>query len=93
MGKKLKCKYHMNASTKEQRKGLLHLLISEITLDESRRIDKIKIRFNKDIINYLSISEEEGLPADDSSKEIGNKLVAVAATTAIVGRAGYGTLV
>ena len=59
-----------SASTKEQRKQLLHLLISEITVGETRKIDSIKIQLNKDIITYLSINGEEGLSFNDDSSSI-----------------------
>lgn len=57
-----------SASTREQRKQLLHLLISEITVGESRKVETIRIQLNKDILEYLSINGER-LPfnGDDPS--------------------------
>lgn len=56
-----------SSSTKEQRKQFLHLLINQITVGESRKIDIIKIQLNKEIINYLSIKEERLSVDDDPS--------------------------
>ncbi len=53
-----------NVASREQRKKLLHLLLSEITIDESRKIDTIKLKINEGIITYLT--KGEGLSLTDS---------------------------
>ncbi|SHJ87228.1 site-specific DNA recombinase [Hathewaya proteolytica DSM 3090] len=47
------------SSTREQQKKLLHMIISEITINELREIDSIKIKLDDKLINYLS--KEEGV--------------------------------
>lgn len=47
------------SSTREQQKNLLHMIISEITINELREIDSIKIKLDDNLINYLS--NEEGV--------------------------------
>lgn len=47
------------SSTREQQKKLLHMIISEITINELREIDSIKIKLDDNLINYLS--KEEGV--------------------------------
>ena len=47
------------SSTREQQKKLLHMIISEITVNELREIDSIKINLDDKLINYLS--NEEGV--------------------------------
>lgn len=44
----------------EKLKVLLRLLIKEITMDEARNIESIRIKINDDIINFLS--EKEDVP-------------------------------
>ncbi len=46
-----------NVATQEQRKKLLHLLISEITVDKERKIETIKIKVNEGMITYLTKGE------------------------------------
>lgn len=55
-----------NVATREQKKQLLHLLISKITIDESRKIDTIKIRINEGIITYLTKGEGLSLKSSPS---------------------------
>ncbi len=43
----------------EQRKELLRLLISEITISESREIDKIRIQLNKEVVQHCTLKEGE----------------------------------
>ena len=42
---------------KKQRKQLIHLLISEITMNEKKEVDSIEIQINDDIIVYLMKDE------------------------------------
>lgn len=46
-----------NSSSKNL-KELLHLLISEITIDKNRDIETIKIKIDYELINYLELREE-----------------------------------
>lgn len=41
------------SSTRQQRKQLLNLLVSKITIDKSRNIDSIELQINEDVITYL----------------------------------------
>ena len=47
------------SATREQQKKLLHMIISEITINESREIDSIKLKINDSLVDY--ISKEEGV--------------------------------
>ena len=47
------------SATREQQKKLLHMIISEITINEAREIDSIKININDKLVDY--ISKEEGV--------------------------------
>lgn len=40
--------------TREQRKSLIHLLIKEITISESRKIETIQIQLDKEVMNHLT---------------------------------------
>ena len=52
----------------EQQKRLVHLLIDEITVDDRRNVETIRLKFNQDIIKYLSNKgEDESLDTDSSS--------------------------
>jgi site-specific DNA recombinase len=46
-------------TSREQQKKLIHMIISEITINELREIDSIKININDSLVNYLS--KEEGV--------------------------------
>ena len=52
------------SSTRQQRKQLLNLLVSKVTIDKSRAIDTIELQINEDVIRYLmkegSSEEDEG---------------------------------
>ncbi|HAT4104778.1 TPA: recombinase family protein [Clostridium perfringens] len=51
----------LNSSTsREQQKKLLHMIISEITMNESREIDSIKLNINDKLVEYLV--KEGGVP-------------------------------
>ena len=47
------------SATREQQKKLLHMIISEITINEAREIDSIKLKINDNLVDY--ISKEEGV--------------------------------
>ncbi|MGG7060162.1 hypothetical protein ACQPUZ_18060 [Clostridium tertium] len=55
------------SSTREQQKKLLHMIISEITVNELREIDSIKINLDDNLINYLSNEEGVSLKGTSSS--------------------------
>ena len=44
---------YKKSMTREQRKQLMHLLISEITVSESRKIDTISIQSNKEVVSHF----------------------------------------
>lgn len=46
--------------SREQQKKLLHMIISEITMNESREIDSIKLNINDKLVEYLV--KEGGVP-------------------------------
>ncbi|ALG50196.1 hypothetical protein FORC3_2819 [Clostridium perfringens] len=51
----------LNSSvSREQQKKLLHMIISEITMSESREIDSIKLNINDKLVEYLV--KEGGVP-------------------------------
>ena len=56
-----------NVATREQKKKLVHLLISEITLNEKREIDKINLNINNKLIEYLNVNEEVSKTGTSSS--------------------------
>lgn len=43
----------LGMSTSQQRKQLIHLLVSKITMNEKREVDSIEIQINDDVITYL----------------------------------------
>ena len=47
------------SATREQQKKLLHMIISEITINEEREIDSIKLKINDSLVDY--INKEEGV--------------------------------
>lgn len=53
------------SSTRQQRKQLLNLLVSKVTIDKSRAIDTIELQINEDVIRYLM--KEESSKKDGSS--------------------------
>lgn len=64
------------SSTREQQKKLLHMIISEITINELREIDSIKIKLDDNLINYLSNEEGvsmKGTPSSFMLRNIGIK--------------------
>lgn len=50
--------------TVEQRKSLIHILVKEITISESREIDTIKIQLNEEVLKYFS-AKDEGKPSHE----------------------------
>ena len=52
----------------EQQKKLLHMIISEITINELREVDSIKLKINDNLIEYLS--KEEGVSVKDAPSSI-----------------------
>lgn len=64
------------SSTREQQKKLLHIIISEITINELREIDSIKIKLDDNLINYLSNEEGvsmKGTPSSFMLRSVGIK--------------------
>ncbi len=55
------------SSTREQQKKLLHMIISEITVNELREIESIKINLDDNLINYLSNEEGVSIKGTPSS--------------------------
>lgn len=56
----------INMSTSQQRKQLIHLLVSQITMNEKREIDSIEIQINDDVITYLMKDELSKLNGNSS---------------------------
>gem|GEM_PF-1132758 len=62
------------STSREQQKKLLHMIISEITINELREIDSIKININDNLVNYLSKEEGvsiKGTPSSFILKNVG----------------------
>ena len=55
-----------NMSTSQQRKQLIHLLVSKITMNEKREVDSIEIQINDDVITYLMKDELPKLKGNSS---------------------------
>lgn len=65
----------LNSSvSREQQKKLLHMIISEITMNESREIDSIKLNINDKLVDYL-VKEGgvliKGIPSSFMLRNIG----------------------
>ena len=56
----------LNMSTSEQRKQLIHLLVTQITINEKREVDSIEIQINDDVIKYLMKDELPKLNGNSS---------------------------
>lgn len=68
------------SSTREQQKKLLHMIISEITINELREIDSIKIKLDDNLINYLSKEEGvsvKGTPSSFMLRNVGIKTLSL----------------
>ena len=63
------------SATREQQKKLLHMIISEITINEAREIDSIKLKINDSLVDY--ISKEEGVSIKDTPSSFMLKNVGV----------------
>nr|WP_304358475.1 hypothetical protein [Clostridium paraputrificum] len=50
--------------SKEQKKKLLHMIISKITINELREVDSINLTINDKLVDY--ISKEEGVSINDA---------------------------
>ncbi|WP_294096947.1 hypothetical protein [Proteiniclasticum sp.] len=50
--------------TRQKQKRLLHMIISEITINEKREVDSINIKLTDHLINYLKT--ERGVSASDA---------------------------
>ncbi|MCI6692672.1 MAG: recombinase family protein [Clostridium sp.] len=64
------------SATREQQKKLLHMIISEITINEAREIDSIKLKINDSLVDYISKEEGvsiEGTPSSFILRNIGIK--------------------
>jgi site-specific DNA recombinase len=62
------------STNREQQKKLLHMLISEITINEQREIDSIKLKINDSLVNYMNKEEGvsiAGTPSSFSLKNVG----------------------
>lgn len=53
------------STSREQKKKLLHMIISEITINELREIETIKLKINDSLVNYLN--KEEGVSMKGTS--------------------------
>ncbi len=51
-----------NSGSREEKKLLIHMIISEITINRLREIDSIKLKINDNLIEY--ISKQEGVPKE-----------------------------
>lgn len=56
----------LNMSTSQQRKQLIHLLVSQITMNEQREVESIEIQINDNVITYLMKDELPKLNGDSS---------------------------
>lgn len=55
------------SATREQQKKLLHMIISEIIINEAREIDSIKLKINDSLVNYISKEEVVSMNRTPSS--------------------------
>ncbi|MGP4107943.1 recombinase family protein [Virgibacillus sp. L01] len=56
---------YKEALTREQRKQLLHLVIKQITISESREIESIQIQLNKEVVRHFTIQGGENSSISD----------------------------
>lgn len=64
------------SETREQQKKLLYMIISEITINEAREIDSIKLKINDSLVNYISKEEVvsmNGTPSSFMLRNVGIK--------------------
>ena len=55
------------SATREQHKKLLHMIISEIIINEAREIDSIKLKINDSLVDYISKEERVSIKDATSS--------------------------
>ena len=55
------------SETREQQKKLLYMIISEITINEAREIDSIKLKINDSLVDYISKEEVVSIKGTPSS--------------------------
>ena len=63
-----------NSGSREEKKLLLHMIISEITINKLREIDSIKLKINDNLIEYISKQEgvsKKGTPSCFILRNIG----------------------
>jgi len=64
----------MESESREQKKKLLHMIISEISINELREIESIKLRINDSLVDYFSKEEGvsvEGTPSSFILRNVG----------------------
>lgn len=54
----------LSCEGREEQKALLHMIISEITINELREIDSIKLKINDNLVDY--ISKKDGVSITDA---------------------------
>ena len=62
------------STSREKQKKLLHMIISEITINEAREIDSIKLNINDSLVDYISKEEGvsiEGTPSSFMLRNVG----------------------
>lgn len=62
------------SATREQQKKLLHMIISEITINEAREIDSIKLKINDSLVDYINKEEGvsiKGIPSSFMLRNVG----------------------
>ena len=63
-----------DSTSREQQKKLLHMIISEITINEAREVDSIKLKINDSLVEYISKEEGvsiEGTPSSFMLRNVG----------------------
>ncbi|WP_283591981.1 hypothetical protein [Clostridium butanoliproducens] len=64
----------MESESREQKKKLLHMIISEISINELREIESIKLKINDSLVYYLNKEEGvsvEGIPSSFILRNVG----------------------
>ena len=63
-----------DSTSREQQKKLLQMIISEITINEAREVDSIKLKINDSLVEYISKEEGvsiEGTPSSFMLRNVG----------------------
>ncbi|MGN9135197.1 recombinase family protein [Clostridium sp. HCP1S3_B4] len=63
-----------NCSSREEKKSLLHMLIKEITVDETKNIESINIKINDELLEYLKQDNQceiKEIPYSDGLSKLG----------------------